>query len=127
MHSVGVCHRDIKPSNIMCTNDMKVVIIDFNVAKARPRDEVTPAKEEHGIEMEENFFALDDEPEENPFLMYTNQRGTLAFAAPERLKESPVYNEKIDMWAAGIVLYMLVAGTYPFEKEGEATSLDDLM
>jgi serine/threonine protein kinase len=45
LHSIGVCHRDIKPSNIMCTNDLQVVITDFNVAKARPRNEVTPVKE----------------------------------------------------------------------------------
>ena len=111
----------------MCTSDLQVVITDFNVAKARPRSEVTPAKEEEGIEMNEDFFGLDDEHEieENPFNMYTHQRGTLAFAAPERLKEGVIYNEKIDMWAAGICLYMLIAGTYPFEEDG--ISLDQLM
>jgi len=39
----------------------------------------------------------------------------LAFAAPERLGAG-VYTTKIDMWAAGIVLYMLVCGNYPFEN-----------
>jgi len=114
----------------MCTKDFQVVITDFNVAKARPRSEVNPTKEEQpkGIEMDENYFDVsDNETEENPFNMYTQQRGTLAFAAPERLKDSAIYNEKIDMWAAGIVLYMLVAGTYPFEEEGKTNSLDDLM
>ena len=37
---MGVCHRDIKPQNIMVTKEMHVVITDFNVAKARPREEV---------------------------------------------------------------------------------------
>jgi hypothetical protein len=31
------------------------------------------------------------------------------------------------MWAAGICLYMLIAGTYPFEEEGKSISLDELM
>ena len=49
--------------------------------------------------------------------MKSSQRGTLAYAAPERMGFSP-YTEKVDMWAAGIVLYMLLVGRHPFE-EGE--------
>ena len=40
------------------------------------------------------------------FIMYT-KTGTLAFASPERLSENCNYTEKIDIWAAGIVLFML--------------------
>jgi len=86
-----VCHRDIKPSNILITKDKsRVVIVDFNVAK--------------------RIKAGD------PFLMYTRTAGTLAFAAPERCVDSDnlvdgcVYSEKVDMWAAGIVLFMLLTG-----------------
>ncbi len=48
--------------------------------------------------------------------MYTRTAGTLAFAAPERCVDSDnlvdgcVYSEKVDMWAAGIVLFMLLTG-----------------
>ena len=48
--------------------------------------------------------------------MQSQQRGTLAFAAPERLGMAP-YTEKVDMWAAGLVLYMMLVGNYPFEEE----------
>lgn len=47
--------------------------------------------------------------------MYTKSAGTLAFAAPERLKESQEYTEKVDMWAAGLVLFMLLTGKHPFD------------
>ena len=33
LHSERVCHRDIKPSNILITENKKVFIADFNVAK----------------------------------------------------------------------------------------------
>jgi len=33
LHKEGVCHRDIKPANILITDDQKVYICDFNVAK----------------------------------------------------------------------------------------------
>lgn len=32
---MGVCHRDIKPSNVLITDDHKVFIADFNVAKGK--------------------------------------------------------------------------------------------
>lgn len=35
LHFKGICHRDIKPSNILVTQDQKVYIADFNVAKER--------------------------------------------------------------------------------------------
>ena len=53
--------------------------------------------------------------------MYTRTAGTLAFAAPERCVDSDnlvdgcVYSEKVDMWAAGIVLFMLLTGQHPFD------------
>lgn len=42
--------------------------------------------------------------------------GTDAYVAPEMIK-STVYNEKIDIWSAGCVLYTMLAGYQPFEAE----------
>jgi serine/threonine protein kinase len=42
--------------------------------------------------------------------------GTPAFNAPEIFTEK-VYNEKVDIWSAGIVLYMLISGHLPFEND----------
>lgn len=42
--------------------------------------------------------------------MRTRTAGTLAFAAPERIHENCTYTEKVDLWSAGIVLYMLLTG-----------------
>lgn len=39
--------------------------------------------------------------------------GTEAFTAPE-MYTSEVYNEKIDLWSAGCVLYTMLAGYQPF-------------
>ena len=89
-----MCHRDLKPTNILATKDLsRVVIVDFNVAK----------KSEN--------------------LMYTRQAGSLAFAAPERLLENSAYTNKVDMWACGVVLYVLLVGEHPFESEGSLVRL----
>ena len=64
LHENGVCHRDIKPSNILVTKDcLDVYLADFNVAAKKSADQES-------------------------FKMYTKTAGTLAFAAPERLKEN---------------------------------------
>jgi serine/threonine protein kinase len=60
---------------------------------------------------------------ETEFKLYTKSAGTLAFVAPERLKESQEYTEKVDMWAAGLVLFMLLTGAHPFDLGGSTVKL----
>ena len=113
----GVCHRDIKPANILVTQDLtKVCIVDFNVSKKR------------GQENEQflNISRTDSGhlSKEQSFIMHSNQRGTVAFAAPERMGINTHYTEKVDMWAAGIVLYMLLTGTYPFDENAQMVASD---
>lgn len=55
--------------------------------------------------------------------MFTKTAGSLAFAAPERLKENQAYSVKVDIWAAGIVLIMLLTGEHPFNITGTTASL----
>jgi len=57
------------------------------------------------------------------FLMFTKAAGSIAFAAPERLSENSIYTEKVDIWAAGIVLFMLLNGAHPFESDGVTKKL----
>lgn len=42
--------------------------------------------------------------------------GTAAFSAPEIFTQN-VYDEKVDIWSAGIVLYMMLSGKQPYESE----------
>lgn len=42
--------------------------------------------------------------------------GTVAFSAPEIFTNSE-YNEKVDIWSAGTVLYMMLCGKQPFFEE----------
>ena len=99
MHEKGVCHRDIKPSNILITKDrQRSYLVDFNVAKKIPEGETE-------------------------FKLCTRSAGTLAFVAPERLKENQDYSEKVDMWAAGLVLFMLLTGRHPFNLNGSTAVL----
>jgi serine/threonine protein kinase len=48
--------------------------------------------------------------------------GTVAFSAPEIFTQK-VYDEKVDIWSAGIVLYMMLAGKTPYEDEDNVNKL----
>ena len=42
--------------------------------------------------------------------------GTVAFSAPEIFNQRE-YDEKVDIWSAGIVLYMMLSGEQPFNSD----------
>ena len=67
----------------MVTDHNKVFIMDFNVSSMK-------------------------KDEKDEFLMMT-KTGTVAFSAPEIFLTS-IYNCSVDIWSAGIVLYMMFCG-----------------
>ena len=94
MHNNGVVHRDIKLENILIDLNNNVKICDFGIGKA-----VTPYKTAKTIHI------LHD------------QCGTPMYIAPEILlctKEHGYNAFPVDMWSAGIALYIMLSGTLPF-------------
>ena len=94
LHSKGIVHRDIKPENIL-------------VQKITKKDNKNSLDEIH-IKLIDfgasNFF------KENEIL--TLKVGSPYYIAPEVLNKS--YNEKCDIWSAGVVLYVMLTGNFPF-------------
>jgi serine/threonine protein kinase len=97
-HKAGVVHRDLKPSNLLLTNDGRVVLVDFGIAKrrsdVREGDVLTSARE---------------------------VIGTPAYLSPEQI-EHGLADERSDVWALGCVLYEMVVGAPPFGRGGSATT-----
>lgn len=87
MHKEGICHRDLNPNNIMITENFQIKIIDFSVSK---------------------WFKIN----EASTSMWT-PTGTPAYKAPE-LYQGGAYQEPVDMWAAGVILYECLSGKKPW-------------
>eukprot|EP00301_Raphidiophrys_heterophryoidea_P016345 c2590_g1_i1.p1 GENE.c2590_g1_i1~~c2590_g1_i1.p1 ORF type:complete len:355 (-),score=95.24 c2590_g1_i1:113-1123(-) len=103
MHSHGVVHRDLKPENILYATpaqDSPIKIADFGLAKV------------YSSENDGDF-------------MHT-KCGTPAYVAPEVLKPADKkkgYNEKVDVWSTGVILYVLLCGFPPFYDEDQTNLL----
>jgi eukaryotic-like serine/threonine-protein kinase len=100
-HERGVIHRDIKPENILLEGD-HAVIADFGLAVIREHSATAPAGERltHG----DGFV------------------GTPEYMSPEQLFGEPA-DARTDVYAAGSVLYEMLAGRSPFEPGQPETVL----
>ena len=92
MHSNNILHRDIKPQNILLHNNI-IKICDFGFS--------TIIKESN--------------------MMFNTICGTPLFMSPELLFLKP-YTIKSDIWALGVLFYIIIYKVHPF---GKLTSLDD--
>lgn len=92
-HRRGVCHRDLKPENLLVDERGTLKITDFGVSSMKG-----------GVSGSE--------------LLYT-ACGTPYYCAPEIINgaEEGYSGVKIDAWSCGIILYLLLTGTLPFQNE----------
>jgi serine/threonine-protein kinase len=90
-HDQGVWHRDIKPANIIIMNNGRIKVADFGIARVE-----SSTLTQVGVVM-----------------------GTPGFIAPEQYLGKDI-DHRVDLFAAGVVMYELLTGETPFagSKEG---------
>lgn len=92
---LGIVHRDISPANILLDHLGNVKLHDFGIAR-----------------MADDEFKTQD----------GTFRGTLSFTAPETLQGVPA-SPRSDLYACGVVLYQLIAGSNPFRGQQPSETL----
>lgn len=88
-HKNHIVHRDIKPHNILVSDDGRVKVADFGIAKAATTSTVTNT---------------------------SNVIGSVHYFSPEQARGGYT-NEKSDIYSLGIVMYEMVTGRVPFEGD----------
>lgn len=98
-HFMGVMHRDLKPENFLLSS------------------------KNEGAMLKATDFGLSVFIEEGK--VYRDIVGSAYYVAPEVLRRS--YGKEIDIWSAGVILYILLSGVPPFWAETEKGIFDAIL
>ena len=88
LHSLNIAHRDLKPENLLITKNNILKIIDFGLS---------------------NFSQMNK--------LLTTPCGSPCYASPEVVGGKQYDGNMIDIWATGIILFVMLCGALPFEGQ----------
>lgn len=100
LHSINICHRDIKPENLL--------VCDYSWMDTRMTTS-DPTYSYKILKLADFGLAIELEPGSKLY----DVCGTPNYVAPEILSESG-YDHKVDVWAAGVIAFVLLCGFPPF-------------
>ena len=98
-HERGIIHRDLKPANLKQSDDGRVKVLDFGLAKSNGAGRPS---------------GVTESPTIASFSMAGTLVGTAGYMSPEQARGAAV-DRRTDIWAFGCVLYELLTGRRTFE------------
>jgi Tol biopolymer transport system component len=109
-HRQGVIHRDLKPANVMLSDEGRVKVLDFGLAKPRGL-----ASDCLGSELDTSLKTVEG-----------RVLGTMSYMAPEQAEGKSV-DERADVFALGVVFYEMLTGKRPFGGDTPASILASVL
>ena len=108
-HGKGIWHRDVKPANIFLTEDGRVKLLDFGIAKLTER-EVTSGTRDTTVESTQAGEI----------------RGTAGYMSPEQVL-GEVVDHRADIFALGAILYEMFTGARAFQRPSNVETMNAVL
>ena len=109
-HEKSITHRDLKPENLFITNDGRVKILDFGLAKL-----THPEADASG-----------DAPTQQIATDAGTVMGTVGYMAPEQVRGKPA-DPRSDIFAFGAILYEMLSGKRAFHGESPVETMSAIL
>jgi len=107
-HEKGIVHRDIKPDNVFVTNDGRVKILDFGLAKLSGASD--------------GLLSHTEAPTRKVNTDPGTVMGTMGYMSPEQLKGQPA-DHRSDIFSFGAILYEMLSGKRAFRGDSMAETM----
>src|SRR5215510_8169696 len=111
-HEKGIIHRDLKPDNLFITNDGRLKILDFGLAK------LTGAADGNLSQTSIPTRRVDTDP--------GKVMGTVGYMSPEQVKGRAV-DHRSDIFSFGAILYEMLSGRRAFHGESAAETMSAIL
>lgn len=108
-HKKGIIHRDLKPTNIMMSDDGRIKVLDFGLAKWTHQQNADSSRIETAVYTREGILM-----------------GTVPYMSPEQASGAMV-DSRSDIFSFGTVLYQLASGDLPFKGPSSAHILAEIL
>ena len=105
-----ISHNDLKPSNILLDKNFHIKLIDFSTSKVK--NKVFDKKKGDFIDSEESISK--------------DIIGTVEFVSPEMINQKITDYRTNDIWALGIIIYMIFNGATPFKGDNDFDTLEKI-